>query len=101
MNHADLIDKIAKSTDQTKATVDAVVSAAIETISATLKAGEEVRISGLGIFDVSERAARQGRNPQTGATIEIAATRAARFRAGKALKDAVNGTAVKAKAKKA
>ncbi|APH53238.1 DNA-binding protein HU [Granulibacter bethesdensis] len=101
MNHADLIDKIAKSTDQTKATVDAIVSAAIETISATLKAGEEVRISGLGIFDVSERAARQGRNPQTGATIEIAATRAARFRAGKALKDAVNGATVKAKAKKA
>jgi len=101
MNHADLVSKVAAETDMSKEAAGRAVEAVAKAISAALTEGEEVRFSGLGIFDVSARAARQGRNPQTGETIEIAASKAARFRAGKALKDAMNVPAPKAPAKAA
>jgi DNA-binding protein HU-beta len=95
MNHADLVAKVATHADLSKEAAGNVVEAVAKAIVESLHAGEEVRYSGLGIFDVSERAARQGRNPQTGEAIAIAASKAARFRAGKGLKDALNGPAAK------
>ena len=98
MNHADLVAKVASEADLSKDSAAQAVEAVAKAISASLHAGEEVRYSGLGIFDVSERSARQGRNPQTGEPIAIAASRAARFRAAKALKDTLNAAAPKAAA---
>lgn len=91
MNHADLVAKVATHADLSRDAAGQVLEAVAKTIHEALNAGEEVRYSGLGIFDVSERAARQGRNPQTGEAISIAASKAARFRAAKSLKDALNG----------
>jgi DNA-binding protein HU-beta len=96
VNQADLVAKVASGADLTRENAGRAVDALVEALAEALKGGEEVRLSGLGIFDVASRAARQGRNPQTGETIEIAASKAVRFRAGKALKDAVNGPAPKA-----
>jgi DNA-binding protein HU-beta len=96
VNHADLVAKVATDADLSKETASQVVEAVAKAISESLHAGEEVRYSGLGIFDVSERAARQGRNPQTGEAISIAASKAARFRAAKSLKDTLNADAPKA-----
>jgi DNA-binding protein HU-beta len=102
MNHADLVAKVASNADLSRDAAGQVLEAVAKTIHEALHAGEEVRYSGLGIFDVSERAARQGRNPQTGEAISIAASKAARFRAAKSLKDALNGeTEKKPAAKKA
>ena len=67
----------------------AAVKAFIDVVAEELKAGEKVQLVGFGTFEVSERSARQGRNPQTGETIEIAASRTPKFKAGKALKDLV------------
>ena len=77
---------LAERADLTKA-----VEALVGTITEALKRGEEVRIAGFGTFGISERGERQGRNPQTGAPITTAASKAARFTAGKAVKDALNG----------
>ena len=99
MNHADLVAKVASHADLSKDAAGTVVEAVAKAITESLHAGEEVRYSGLGIFDVSERAARQGRNPQTGEAIQIAASKAARFRAAKGLKDTLNAAAPKAAAK--
>ena len=100
MNHADLVSKVAADADLSKDTAALAVEAIAKAIAESLKSGEEVRYSGLGIFDVSERAARQGRNPQTGEAIAISASKAARFRAAKALKDTLNPAGSRPAAKK-
>ncbi|MBE7213146.1 MAG: HU family DNA-binding protein [Gluconacetobacter diazotrophicus] len=96
MNHADLVAKVASHADITREKASDALEAVAKSITESLNAGEEVRFSGLGIFDVSSRAARQGRNPQTGESIQIAASKAARFRAAKGLKDGLNAGAAKA-----
>ncbi len=90
MNKADLIDAVAAAADLNKATATRAVDALLNGITDALKKGEQVALIGFGTFEVRERAARTGRNPQTGAAIEIKASKAPAFKAGKALKDAVN-----------
>lgn len=90
MNKAELIDAIAADTKLTKKDVDAVVKAFTENVAKSLEKGDSVQLIGFGTFDVSERAAREGRNPKTGETIKIAASKCPKFKAGKALKDRVN-----------
>ena len=88
-NKAELVDRVAKKTQLTKKDVSATVEALFETIQEALKAGEKVQVIGFGNFEVRERAARKGRNPQTGKEIKIKASKVPSFKAGKALKDAV------------
>ena len=88
-NKAELIEKVAGKTNLTKKEVTATVDALFEVIQETLASGEKVQVIGFGNFEVRERAARKGRNPQTGEEIEIAASKVPAFKAGKALKDAV------------
>lgn len=90
MNKSELIEAIAESADLPKAAAGRALEAVIETIETTLKAGDQVALVGFGTFSVKDRAARTGRNPQTGAPIEIAAAKIPSFKAGKSLKDAVN-----------
>ena len=90
MHKADLVDRIADSTGLTKDAVSKVVDTALITITAALARGEEIALAGFGSFSVAERSSRVGRNPQTGAAIEIAASKAPTFKASKKLKDAVN-----------
>lgn len=89
MNKAGLADKVHDVLGGTKADAERAVEAMVDTIVSTLANGEEVSIAGLGIFEAKMRAARQGRNPRTGETIQIKAMRVPKFRAAKALKDAV------------
>ncbi len=89
MNKADIIDKVHGVLGSTKADAERAVETMIDSIVTGLTSGEEVSIAGLGIFATKARPARQGRNPRTGETIHIKATRTAKFRAAKALKDAV------------
>ena len=89
MNKAELIAAVAEKTDLSKKDAEKAVNAAIETITDTLKKGGKVQIVGFGAFDVKERAARIGRNPQTKKEIKIPASKIPQFKAGKALKDAV------------
>lgn len=89
-NKSDLIDAIAISADISKAAAARALDATIESIKQSLKKGELVSLVGFGTFYVGKRAARNGRNPQTGATIKIDAAMVPKFRAGKGLKDAVN-----------
>lgn len=89
MNKASLVDAIQEHLQGTKVQAEAVVDLIISSISNTLKKGEEVSIAGLGIFSAKERAARTARNPRTGESIKVAAMRVPKFRAAKALKDAV------------
>lgn len=91
MNKSELITAIAEQGNLSKADAGLGLAALIETIEATLKAGEAVTLVGFGTFDVKERAERKGRNPQTGQEITIAAAKIPSFKPGKALKDAVNG----------
>ena len=88
-NKAELVDRVAKKTQLTKKDVSAAVDALFETIQEALQAGEKVQVIGFGNFEVSERAARKGRNPQSGEEIQIEASKVPAFKAGKALKDAV------------
>ena len=88
-NKAELVDRVAKKTQLTKKDVSATVEALFETIQEALKAGEKVQVIGFGKFEVRERAARKGRNPQTGKEIKIKASKVPAFKAGKALKEAV------------
>ena len=88
-NKAELVEKVAAKTNLTKKDVTATVEALFETIQETLSKGEKVQVIGFGTFEVRERAARKGRNPQTGKEIKIAASKVPGFTAGKALKDAV------------
>lgn len=91
MNKQQLIDNMAASAEISKAAATSALDAFTGTVTTTLKEGGEVALVGFGTFKVTERAARQGRNPQTGETIEIAAAKVPSFKAGKGLKDAVNG----------
>jgi len=90
VNKAELIDAVAESADLPKAAATRAVDALVDSISSALKAGDTVSLVGFGAFSVKERAARTGRNPQTGAAIDIKASRMPVFKAGKALKDSVN-----------
>ena len=90
MNKTELIDAIAKEADLTKAEAGKALDAITTSITAALKGGDTVPLIGFGTFKVSQRAARIGRNPQTGKELKIAARKAPAFTAGKALKDAVN-----------
>ena len=90
MNKSQLIDKIAADADISRAAAGRVLDAFMGSVSDALKDGDEVALVGFGTFSVRDRAARTGRNPQTGKEITIAAAKVPGFRAGKALKDAVN-----------
>ena len=90
MNKSELIDSIAESADISKASAGRALDAAIDAVTSELKAGGQVSLVGFGTFSVKERAARAGRNPQTGETIQIKAAKIPSFKAGKALKDACN-----------
>ncbi len=90
MNKAELIDAVAEGSDISKAAATRAVDTVIEKITQTLKQGDQVVIVGFGTFAVKARAARKGRNPQTGQSIDIPASNVPGFKAGKALKDAVN-----------
>ena len=90
MNKADLIDKIAGATDISKAQAGTAIDTMIEGVTASLKKAERVTLVGFGTFAISQRRARNGRNPQTGATIKIAARKVAKFTPGIELKKAVN-----------
>ena len=90
MNKAELIDAVASSADLSKASATQAVDAVVDTITERLRNGDSVTLVGFGTFEVRARAARTGRNPQTGEEIQIKASKAPAFKAGKALKDAVN-----------
>ncbi|NLV21202.1 MAG: HU family DNA-binding protein [Syntrophomonadaceae bacterium] len=90
MNKTELISEVAQKTNITKKDADKIVNAFFSTIETALKAGEKVQLIGFGTFEVRERQARKGRNPQTGQEISIPATKVPAFKAGKALKDAVD-----------
>lgn len=90
MNKTELIDAVAKQTKQAKTVTEETVNALVEVVTTALKKGDEVKLIGFGTFKVSKRAATTGRNPRTGEEIKIAASKQAKFVAGKALKDAVN-----------
>ncbi|MCR5837280.1 MAG: HU family DNA-binding protein [Lachnospiraceae bacterium] len=90
MNKTDFIAAIAEKTGLSKTDATKAVKAYAEVVEEALKAGDKVQLVGFGTFEVSKRAAREGRNPQTGKTIKIAASNVPKFKAGKALKDAIN-----------
>ena len=90
MNKLELIDSIAQAADISKAAAERALDGTVAAITSSLKQGGMVTLVGFGTFYVGERAARAGRNPRTGETIQIKASRVPKFRAGKALKDAVN-----------
>jgi len=90
MNKVDLVSAVAKQAELSKKDAGLAVEAVFDAISEALEKGDKVQLIGFGTFDVSERAAREGRNPRTGETMKIAASNAPRFKAGKALKDRVN-----------
>ncbi len=90
MNKAELIERIAASAEISKAAAGRALDATITAVKASLKKGGSVSLVGFGTFYVGKRAARVGRNPQTGATLKIKAAKVPKFRAGKGLKDAVN-----------
>lgn len=89
MTKTEFVGKIAEKTGFTKTDAEKAVNAFLETITDTLKAGDKVTFTGFGSFEVAAREAREGRNPQTGATMQIKASKAPKFKAGKSLKDAV------------
>ena len=91
MNKSELIEAIAGSADISKAAAGRAIDAVVESVTNALKSGDQVTLIGFGTFSVKDRAARTGRNPQTGAEIQIAAAKIPSFKAGKGLKDAVNG----------
>ncbi|ALP53527.1 DNA-binding protein HU [Candidatus Tenderia electrophaga] len=90
MNKAELIEAVAEQADMSKADAGRAVDAMVNTITSAMKKQDDVSLIGFGTFTVRERAARSGRNPQTGETIQIKAAKVPAFKAGKALKDAVN-----------
>jgi DNA-binding protein HU-beta len=89
MNKAAIVEAVNSELNTTKAQAERVVDLIIDSIIDSLKKGEEVSIAGLGIFSVKDRAARTARNPRTGEVVQVPATRVPKFRAAKALKDAV------------
>ena len=90
MNKSDLVAAVAEAAGISKSDAASAVDATFDTIADALKDGVDVRLTGFGSFGVADRAAREGRNPRTGEPIKIAASRQAKFKAGKGLKDAVN-----------
>ena len=90
MNKTELIAAVAEKTGLTKKDAEKVINATMEAITAELAKGEKISLTGFGIFEVKAREARTGRNPRTGETTQIPASKAPAFKAGKALKDAVN-----------
>ena len=90
MNKGELVSSVAASAGLSKKDAEAALKAFIDVVSEELKKGEKVQLVGFGTFEVSERAAREGRNPQTGETMEIKASKTPKFKAGKALKDMMN-----------
>ncbi len=90
MNKAELVDAVASAANLSKADAGRAVDAVVNSITAALKKGQQVAVVGFGTFGVKHRAARNGRNPRTGETIKINASNVPGFKAGKALKDAVN-----------
>jgi len=90
MTKADLIESVAGKLDLPKGTAERAVNTVFEDIVSALRNGDKVNISGFGTFAVSDRKARTGRNPKTGETIDIPASRSAKFKAGKTLKDTLN-----------
>jgi DNA-binding protein HU-beta len=91
MNKAELIKAVADSADISSADASRAVDGVFDTIAATLQSGSEVRLAGFGSFSVVDRKATSGRNPRTGEAIWISASKQPKFKAGKTLKDAVNG----------
>ena len=89
MTKAEIIDKMAQDADITKAAANKALDSFIEGITKTLKKGNKVTLVGFGTFSVAKRAARKGRNPQTGETIKIKASKSPKFKAGKTFKDAI------------
>jgi DNA-binding protein HU-beta len=90
VNKSDLIEAIAQAADISKAAAERALDGTVAAITTSLQKGDMVTLVGFGTFHVGDRKARSGRNPRTGATIEIKASKVPKFRAGKALKDAVN-----------
>ena len=90
MNKSELVEAVAAATDSGKSTAAASVEAVLDSITSALRQGDKVALTGFGTFEVRNRAARTARNPQTGETIQVKASKAPAFKAGKALKDAVN-----------
>ena len=89
MNKTGLVSNVAERAGLSKAEADRAVNACIDSISEALKGGDKVSLIGFGVFSVSERAARVGKNPATGEAIQIAAAKVPKFKAGKVLKDAI------------
>ena len=90
MNKTEFIAAVAEKAEISKKDSEKALKAFVDVVAEQLKAGDKVQLVGFGRFEVSERAAREGRNPQTGETMTIAACKAPKFKAGKALKDAIN-----------
>ena len=90
MNKTEFISAITEKAELSKKDAEKVLKAFVDVVTEEMKKGEKVQLVGFGTFEVSERAAREGRNPQTGKTMKIEACKAPKFKAGKALKDAVN-----------
>lgn len=90
MNKTELVSAIAEKTELTKKDAEKALKAFTDVVTEELAKGEKIQLVGFGTFEVSQRAAREGRNPQTGKTIKIKASKAPKFKAGKALKDVVN-----------
>ena len=90
MNKTEFIAAVAEKAEISKKDSEKALKAFVDVVTEQLKAGDKVQLVGFGTFEVSERAAREGRNPQTGETMEIKASKTPKFKAGKALKDAVN-----------
>ena len=90
MNRMELVAAIAEKTELSKKDAEKALKAFTDVVAEELKKGEKIQLVGFGTFEVSERAARTGRNPQTGAEMTIAASKAPKFKAGKALKDSLN-----------
>ena len=90
MNKTELVAAIAENAEISKKDAEKALKAFADVVAEELKKGEKVQLVGFGTFEVAERAAREGRNPQTGETMTLAACKAPKFKAGKALKDAVN-----------
>ena len=90
MNKTELVATVAEQADISKKDAEKVLKAFVDVVTEEMKKGEKIQLVGFGTFEVSERAARERRNPQTGKTMKIEACKAPKFKAGKALKDAVN-----------
>ena len=90
MNKTELIAAIAEKSELTKKDAEKALKAFTDVVAEELKKGEKIQVVGFGTFEVSERAAREGRNPQTGETMKIEASKTPKFKAGKALKDSLN-----------